>query len=177
MNVAGLLMAAWLLPSIRIEARRATLPLAAVLQLATLWTWHTPTALVAAHHSALLSSLMHVSLLGVSVAFWAAVLSPRQTVWRSILALLATAKALCLAGVVLVFSRRPFYSGIGNPEVWGLSPLEDQQLAGLLMVSSCALIQVTAAIVLFARWLASCDASRPDGLQWNCHPDVAFMTR
>ena len=91
-------------------------------------------------------------------------ITPRP-VWHRIFALLITAKLFCLLGAAFVFSRRTLYPAFGNPEAWGLTALEDQQLAGLLMVSSCALIYVAAAIALFARWLftidARCGAAQP----------------
>jgi putative membrane protein len=175
MNVAALLLGAAMRNADSIATWRAALPLATVLQAAALSMWHLPAAFAAAHDSVLIAGLMHVSLLCVSTLFWAAVLSPAQTVWRAIFSLLATAKVLCLAGALFIFSRRALYSEMGNPEVWGLSPLEDQQLAGLLMISFCALIPVGAAIVLFERWLASVEPARPE--RWNRDPDVAFRTR
>lgn len=129
------------------------LALATILQLAALWIWHMPAIFAVAHHHAVLYSLMQISLLVAALLFWRAVLVGTHSIWRRIFALLVTAKIFCLLGAAFVFSRRTLYPAFGNPEQWGLSPLDDQQLAGLLMVSSCALIYIAAAIALFARWL------------------------
>jgi putative membrane protein len=73
--------------------------------------------------------------------------------WSRIFALLVTAKVFCLLGAVFVFTRRPLYATHGNPESWGITAIEDQQLAGLVMVSACALVYVAVAIMMFANWL------------------------
>lgn len=151
MNVAALLIAMALRPAKR---RVPGLAPVTLLQLAALWLWHMPAIFAVAHHNAVLQGLMQVSLFGTALLFWRAVLgAPGHSVWRRIFAVLITAKVFCLLGAVFIFSRRTLYPTFGTPESWGLAALEDQQLAGLLMVSSCALIYVAAAIALFARWL------------------------
>ena len=130
------------------------LPAATLLQVAGLFFWHLPAVFVLAHHSATVNLLMQISLFAIAVVFWQAILGGGdRPVWPRIFALLITAKLFCLLGVAFVFSRRAFYPTIGKPEVWGLTALGDQQLAGLIMVSSCALIYVVAATVLFSIWL------------------------
>jgi putative membrane protein len=179
MNVAALLIAlVW--RSMRHERdrppMRGELPLVATLQLAALWIWHLPAVFALTHHSPMLSGLMQVSLLAAALLFWRAILRPlRQSAWPSIFALLATAKVFCLLGAILVFSRRALYPAFGNPEDWGFSPLEDQQLAGLLMVSSCAVIYVAAAIALFARWLAPTEHIGRGRPRWARDPDGAII--
>jgi putative membrane protein len=130
------------------------LTVAAVAQMGGLWLWHMPAVFTATHHNIALDMLMKVSLFVAAVAFWRAILrTGRRSAWPPILALMITAKLFCLLGAAFVFSRRALYPHIGNPERWGFTALEDQHLAGLLMVSSCALIYVAAAIALFAAWL------------------------
>ncbi len=151
MNVAAVLIAAALR-----SAKHGVLglPLVTVAQFMALWFWHMPAIFAVVHHNAVLQGLMQVSLFGTALLFWRAILLPRDhSVWHRIFALLITAKIFCLLGAVYVFSRRILYPAFGHPNIWGLTALEDQQLAGLLMVSSCALIYVAAAIALFARWL------------------------
>ena len=87
---------------------------------------------------------MQASLLAVAFLFWCAVLAhPVEKSWQTILAALVTAKAFCLFGAVLCFARRPLY----------MSDVDDQQLAGLLMMASCAVVYVVAAVALFVRWM------------------------
>jgi putative membrane protein len=125
-----------------------------VLQVVLLWGWHLPTVYAAAEHAIVLQLLMQASLLAVALLFWSAMLAhPVEKSWQSILAALVSGKAVCLFGAVLCFARRPLYPAHGELNVWGLSALDDQQLAGLMMMASCAVVYVTAAVALFVRWM------------------------
>jgi putative membrane protein len=148
MNGAALLLAIVLRPK-----WRSTLAVSTVLQVALLWGWHVPSVYTATSHSLVLTLSMHASLLAVSFLFWSAVVAhPVGKSWQTILAALVTAKAFCLFGAVLCFARRPLYVVHGDP-AFGLSALDDQQLAGLLMMASCAVVYVVAAVALFLRWM------------------------
>ncbi len=146
MNVAGLALAA----GARLHAgnRLATVTVA---QIILLLGWHVPPVYDAARHSFGLTVLMQISLLAVAILFWSSMLAhPVARSWQTILAALVTAKALCLFGAILCFARNPLYAGHGKIAPAG--QLDDQQLAGLLMMASCAVIYVSAAIALFVRW-------------------------
>ena len=148
MNGAALLFAAALRPKLR-----GMLAASTVLQIVLLWGWHIPSVYAAASHDTALSVAMQASLLAVGFLFWSSVLAhPVGKSWQTILAALVTAKAFCLFGAVLCFARRPLYAAHGDAG-GGLSPLDDQQLAGLLMMASCAVVYVVAAVVLFQRWM------------------------
>ncbi len=149
MNGAALLAAAAIRPKLR-----GWLAIATVAQVGLLWGWHLPVVFEAARHSQPLSILMQASLLGIAFVFWSALLGhPADKAWQAILATLVTAKAFCLFGAILCFSRRQLYPAHGSDGGWGMSTLEDQQLGGLLMVGSCAVVYVTAAVILFVRWM------------------------
>lgn len=158
MNVAALLLAVGL-P--RQWSGRGPVVLIALtlLQMAALWIWHAPALFEAAHHSVLLQTLMQASLFLVALFFWRCVLAqPPRSGWPAIGALLVTAKTFCLLGAILAFSRRPLYVLHGFAGEETVSALADQQLAGMLMISSCVLVYVAAAVTLFARWLESIPA-------------------
>ena len=149
MNLAALLLAAALRPRLR-----GVLALSTVLQIILLWGWHVPPVFEAASHGLALPLLMQGSLLAVAFLFWGAVLAhPVEKSWQTIFAALVTAKAFCMFGAILCFSRRLLYPLHGAPLAPDLSALDDQQLAGLLMISSCALVYVAAAVALFLRWM------------------------
>jgi len=188
MNMGALLIAAvWQFhgrrehdPPAARTAKRGLRGLTAVTsaQLAALWIWHMPAVFSSTHHSPVLNGLMQMSLFAVALLFWRTVLRPRgQAAWPRIFALLATAKVFCLLGAIFVFSRRALYPAFGNPEAWGLSALEDQQLAGLLMVSSCAVTYVAAAIALFVRWLAMIETPGRGRSQWMRGTDGAIIAK
>lgn len=168
MNGAALLLAFALRPK-----WRGTLAVSTVLQIALLWGWHVPSVYAAAGHDLMLTLSMHASLLAAGFLFWSAVLAhPVGKSWQTILAALVTAKAFCLFGAVLCFARRPLYAAHGDPGAWGLSALDDQQLAGLLMMASCAVVYVVAAIALFVRWMNAMgrktgEASKVGGRSWR----------
>jgi putative membrane protein len=157
MNGAALLFALVLRPQLR--GIRGMLAVATVLQIVLLWGWHLPPIYEAADHTIVLAILMQASLLAAGLLFWAAMLAhPVEKSWQTILAALVTAKAVCLFGAVLCFARRPLYMAHGEPGGWGpfggLSALDDQQLAGLMMMASCAVVYVAAAVALFVRWMS-----------------------
>lgn len=138
---------------------------ATLLQQIALWIWHTPSAIEVALRDELVHALMHGSLFAAALLFWAAISHPRGLGYgRSILALLVTAKLSGLLGAILIFAPRalyPVYVGRGEP--WGLSPLEDQQLAGLMMMPSGGAIYLIAATVLAALWLGRVGHPIPAG--------------
>jgi putative membrane protein len=165
MNGGALLLAlAWRrLYSARPGRGSKGLVVATALQFSLLMLWHLPPLFAAAHHSAVLQPLMHATTFGAAFLFWRAIFATdNQPLWLRIVCLLATAKLFCLAGAVLVFSRRAIYAGIGDPTRWNMTALSDQQLAGLLMGSACALIYVAVATGLFASWLLR-DRAAPSG--------------
>ncbi len=123
---------------------------ATVLQLAILWFWHLPAAQHLAATSAGVAA-MHVSLFAAAFGFWACLLSLSPDYrWHGVLALLVTGKLACLLAGLLVFSPRAFYK---NGHVAQTALLDDQHLAGLLMLVACPLSFVLAGVVLTARIL------------------------
>jgi cytochrome c oxidase assembly factor CtaG len=57
-------------------------------------------------------------------------------------------------GILLSISRTPLYPGQSAASVqWGLTPLEDQQLAGLIMWVPAGLVYIVAGLALFAGWM------------------------
>lgn len=151
MNVAALLMALAIGPS---KGLFVSLPVVTTFQLLALWFWHTPAVFIASHHHLLPGMLMKASLFGAALLFWVAIFNHKaSSLWARIFALLITGKVFCLLGAIFVFTRRPLYPVHGDPGLWMLSSIEDQQLAGLVMVSACALTYVAVAIALFVQWM------------------------
>jgi cytochrome c oxidase assembly factor CtaG len=64
-----------------------------------------------------------------------------------------------LLGALLTFSSTVWYPDYADSAApWGLTPLEDQQLAGLIMWVPPGLVYPLAALLLLAHWLKSFDA-------------------
>ena len=143
-------------------ALRRTFPAIVALQIAVLWGWHAPGVLEEALASPALHALMQVSLLGVALWFWAGVFAlTGASRWRSLLALLTTGKLFCLLGVLLVFAPRLLYPSLafGDEATIGFASagLQDQQLAGLMMLVACPISYLVAAVVISVQWLDELD--------------------
>lgn len=123
------------------------------LHAATFWLWHLPIAYEFALSNDAIYWLMQASLLLTAVAFWRSVRSALLT--TAVMALLAAMVQMGLLGALLTFIGEPLYAPhTAGPLAWGLSPLEDQQIAGLIMWAPGAAIYLGAAVALTARWLA-----------------------
>jgi putative membrane protein len=135
-----------------------------VLYAGVLWLWHVPALYDAALTSHLVHDLEHASFAAVSLLFWHRVLEARRPNGMghgaAFLLVFATALHSSALGALLTFARRPLYAGHAPyTEAWGISPLEDQQLAGVLMWIPMGLWFTVTALILIARLLAAAGAS------------------
>lgn len=146
------------------HGRTATGPLIIVL-LATgvLWAWHIPALYDLAVRNEAVHWAEHATFLLTAVLFWASVLRlrPRDHAGNGLRILYVFGMALqgSILGALLTFAARPLYSSHAQiaPE-WGLEPLADQQLAGLIMWVPPAVLYVGVTAYLFSRWLAAVEA-------------------
>lgn len=123
----------------------------------TFWVWHAPGPYSAALSSDVTYWLMQVSLLVTATLFWAAV--RRAEPGAAIAAVLATTVQMGLLGALITFSVRPLYPPhLISALDWGITPLSDQQLAGVLMWAPGSFAYLLAAMAIGRRWLAN-DAS------------------
>lgn len=126
----------------------------------TFWAWHAPPAYAWALASDLGYWAMQASLLGTAVGLWRAVLGGPAP--AAIAALLATMVQMGLLGALLTFSGAPLYAWhVATTQAWGLSPLADQQLAGLIMWIPGAGLYLAAALWLANGWLTGRQRALP----------------
>jgi len=112
-----------------------------------LWIWHAPPLYAAALSHDTVYWLMQLSLLGSAVGFWRAVRAAAPP--QAAAGLLAYMVQMGLLGALLAFSSFAFYAPHALTTVaWGMSPLADQQLAGLIMWVPGAAAYLAAAILL-----------------------------
>lgn len=134
---------------------------AALAHAAALWGWHLPSAYAAALSDPVWYWLMQGSLLASGVWFWAALLSRRTAPVLGMATLAAFSAQMGLLGAILVFAPTALYAPhVGTTAVWGLTPLEDQQLAGVVMWVLGALPYLGAAVVALGLWLKAAEPAR-----------------
>lgn len=121
--------------------------------------WHSPGPYQWALDRNWVHILEHLSFFVSSLMFWSLVLSPHGQRRRlqhgpTLLLIVSTAVLSGLPGALMIFSPRPLYPGHADGVVkWGLTLLEDQQLAGLIMWIPAGAAYVLAAALVFLRWL------------------------
>lgn len=138
-----------------------------LLHFAALWVWHVPALFQAGLVDDDVHALQHASFLFSALLFWWAVLGDHggaRTRGASIFYLFTTMMHTGALGALFTMSETIWYPLYGDrPSLFGLSPLEDQQLGGLIMWIPGGLAYVIAGLMLGARWLAPDHrtASRP----------------
>lgn len=125
------------------------------LHLLAVWLWHAPRLFQAGLGSDWIHAAQHASFLFSALLFWWALLK-RGTDGFAVLYLLTTAIHTGVLGALLTFAPHPLYPAyLNTTAAWGMTPLEDQQLGGLIMWVPAGLILLATALILFAQWLAA----------------------
>jgi putative membrane protein len=133
----------------------ATAPVAAtVLHGAAIWIWHVPVLFDAAVTHIVLHRLQHLSFLLTALLFWWALLRNCRA-GAAAAHLFITMTHTGLLGALLTFAPRVLY-GVQTLHAgdWRLTPLQDQQLAGLVMWVPAGTIYAGAALGFAALWIA-----------------------
>jgi putative membrane protein len=134
---------------------RPASPLGLPLLLATgvFYSWHLPPLYDTALESTAVYWLMQATLLGSATWFWASALSVRTAPATALLAMVASAALMGLLGALLTFAPQPLYAAhLITTAAFGLTPLEDQQLAGLVMWVPALLPYLVLAGIAARRW-------------------------
>lgn len=115
--------------------RRAGAAVPALAFAALLWAWHVPALYDATFRSDTAYWAMHVSLFAAALPLWMQLLQPgsAQLLVRTLLGF-ATFMQMGLLGALLTLSPALLYEAhVTTTLAFGLSPLADQQLGGLIM--------------------------------------------
>jgi cytochrome c oxidase assembly factor CtaG len=122
-----------------------------------LWIWHIPVLFEATLTSELVHTLQHLSFLLSALLFWWSLIHGPQGLMgfgAATLYVFTTSLHSGLLGALITFANTAWYpSYSGYTASWGLTPLEDQQLGGLIMWIPAGLVYILAGLVLFAGWL------------------------
>jgi putative membrane protein len=133
-------VAAWwrrarVLPAVWRTLRRPVV--AWTLHVGMLWLWHVPTLYGAALRDERVHVTEHAAFFLTALVFWYPVVERARQRFRigtAVLYLFGAGLQCTLLGAAITFARHPWYVGhYGTTAAWGLTPLEDQQLAGLIM--------------------------------------------
>ena len=126
---------------------------ATLLHAVTIWAWHAPVLFDAAVENLLLHRLQHLSFFATAVLFWWSVFRRSDTgaaAWHVFITMLHTS----VLGALMALAPRVLYSRqTAAAASWGLAPLEDQQLAGIIMWVPAGTIYAGAALALIAMWI------------------------
>ena len=129
------------------------LVVATVVQAVLLWAWHAPGLYAAALSNDGIYWLMQISLLASAVWFWMKVRTASAP--AAVAALLAAMLAMGLLGAVLTFAGQAVYAPhFYTTLAWGMTPLEDQQAAGLIMWAPASALYLFAALAVLGRLLS-----------------------
>jgi cytochrome c oxidase assembly factor CtaG len=122
-----------------------------------LWTWHLPALYEAAVRSESVHIAQHLSFFLSATLFWWGLAHGRYGragYGVAVVYLFATAVHSGVLGALLTFSPRVWYPIYqSTTAAFGLTPLEDQQLAGLVMWVPASIIFVAGGLLFFAAWL------------------------
>ncbi|MGO9974077.1 MAG: cytochrome c oxidase assembly protein [Solirubrobacteraceae bacterium] len=138
-----------------------------------MWAWHVPALYDAALGSTTLHALEHACFFTAGSLYWWHLLGPIRTRMRvggmGPVAYMTVTKLLVGAlGIVLAFAPASFYPFYQHhPHYWGLSPAEDQSMAGLVMALEQSIVMGIALAYLFVRMLgeAEREAQRAERLE------------
>lgn len=128
---------------------------------ATLWFWHLPAPYRWAAQNEGVHTLEHFLLFATSLMFWSVVIEPygrRHSAYGlCILFVAAFSVQMGMLGAILTFASHPLYTNGTALLPWGFTPLEDQQLAGVVMWVPVGLIHLSTMAILFIAWLENAE--------------------
>lgn len=135
---------------------------AVVAYIAAMWFWHVPALYNAALSSSGVHVLEHVVFMVAGTLYWWHLLSPvrghRMTGMTPVIYMVVTKIGVGLLGIALTFAPKAIYEFYEHqPQVWGLSPVVDQSIAGALMALEQTLVMGVALAFLVIRGLAEAE--------------------
>jgi putative membrane protein len=130
--------------------------------------WHIPALYNTTLTTQSVHVLEHLSFMAVGVLFWWSIVDPIRDDRTATVSPLTKIAALVISGIPptvlgLIFALSPvaFYDFyVRAPRLWGISPLFDQQIGGVLMLGLGNIIYFVAIVIIFMRLLG--DAARDE---------------
>jgi putative membrane protein len=139
---------------------------AVLLYVSAIWAWHIPAAYDLAVRHPVVHLLEHTSFVVAGSLYWWHLLSPIRARLRldgmGPIVYMATTKLFVGAlGMGLAFAPAalyPYY--VHHARIWGISAIDDQSIAGLVMAVEQSLVMGTALVVLFVRALTESERTQ-----------------
>jgi putative membrane protein len=128
---------------------------------ATIWLWHIPILYEATLDNEFIHALQHISFLGTALLFWWTLVHGRYGrlgYGVAFIYVFTTALHTSLLGALMTFTQKvwyPIYQGRTAP--WNLTPLEDQQLGGLIMWIPSGVVFVIVGLGMLAAWMGEAE--------------------
>jgi putative membrane protein len=124
-----------------------------------MWLWHIPAMYDLALRHSNIHALEHICFFTAGFLYWWHLVSPIRSRMRlggmgPVGYMVSTKLLVGILGIVLAFAPTaiyPFYAH--HPHYWGLSPREDQNMAGLVMALEQSIVMGIALVVLFVQML------------------------
>jgi putative membrane protein len=138
-----------------------------------MWAWHIPAMYDAALRNSAVHALEHTCFIVAGTLYWWHLLSPIRSRMRlgglgPVSYMVSTKLLVGVLGIVLAFAPASFYPFYEHhPHYWGLSPSEDQSMAGLVMALEQSIVMGVALVVLFVQMLTESEreAQRAERLE------------
>jgi putative membrane protein len=132
-----------------------------VLHALALWVWHVPVLYEAAVRNDAVHIVQHLCFFGTAALFWWAIVHGRYGrigYGVAVLFVFTTALHSGALGALFTFGSQVMYPLYADrTSAFGVSPLDDQQLAGLIMWIPFSLTFLIVGLALFAAWLGESD--------------------
>jgi cytochrome c oxidase assembly factor CtaG len=124
-----------------------------------IWAWHVPVLFDTAVASVLFHRLQHLSFLVTALLFWWSVFRRSDSglaAWHLFVTMLHTN----VLGALMALAPRLLYDAqTTTSAAWGLTPLEDQQLAGIIMWIPAGTVYAGAALAMASIWIRQSGAN------------------
>jgi putative membrane protein len=126
----------------------------------TVWIWHLPALYEAALRDETIHAFEHLGFLLTAMLFWWVLLDPARPkhirYGLAIPYLFTTALHSGILGALLTFTEQPWYPFYARSVAgWGLTPMQDQQLAGLVMWLPGGALFTLLTVLYFGAWLGA----------------------
>jgi len=137
--------------------RFITAPLSAwLISAVALWAWHTPGLFTRAIENETIHAAQHASFFLTALLFWWPLVNgaPSMGYGGALVYVFTTAVHTSILGALLTFARTPWYAAYAaTAPLWNLTPLEDQQLGGLIMWIPAGTLLLGAFLILLVKWM------------------------